>query len=100
MGNTDLRPDEAKRLEHRDVKVVKDQGSGETILEIEVRGKRGVGYCKSTTGAVTPYMRLRKRNSPSPTDKVFPGKGQGLKTDRDGSSARLTACGTATSACA
>lgn len=95
MGNTGLRPDEAIRLEHRDVKVVKDQGSGETILEIEVRGKRGVGYCKSTTGAVTPYMRLRKRHSAQPTDKIFPGRGQrellnrvleeeGLKTDRDG----------------
>jgi hypothetical protein len=33
------------------------------ILEIEVRGKRGVGYCKSMTGAVMPYERLRKRNN-------------------------------------
>jgi len=61
MGNTGLRPDEAARLEFRDVKIVKDSDSGETILEIEVRGKRGTGYCKSTTGAVVPFRRLRDR---------------------------------------
>jgi len=41
------------------------------ILEIEVRGKRGVGYRKSMTGAVMPYERLRKRNKPEPMDKIF-----------------------------
>lgn len=50
MANTGLRPDEANHLEYRDVKIVEDEGSHETILEIEVRGKRGVGYCKSTSG--------------------------------------------------
>ena len=49
MANTGLRPDEASRLEHRDVTVVKDAATGERILEIEVRGKRGVGHNKSTT---------------------------------------------------
>jgi integrase len=44
MANTGLRPDEAWRLQFRDVTIVEDQGSGQTILEIEVRGKRGVGY--------------------------------------------------------
>ncbi len=58
MANTGLRPDEVIRLEHRDVTIVEDDDSGETILEIEVRGKRGVGYCKSTTGAVRPFERL------------------------------------------
>ena len=29
MANTGLRPDEAMRLEHRDVSVVKDQATGE-----------------------------------------------------------------------
>lgn len=43
MGNTGLRVDEAKNLQHRDIKVVKDKDTGELILEIEVRGKRGVG---------------------------------------------------------
>jgi hypothetical protein len=52
MANTGLRPDEAGRLEFRDVKIVNDRDSKETILEIEVRGKRGIGWCKSTTGAV------------------------------------------------
>ena len=72
MGNTGLRPDEANRLEYRDVTVEKDAGSGEEILLIEVRGKRGVGFCKSTTGAVYPFERLVKRNNPKPTDRVFP----------------------------
>ncbi|WP_296583588.1 site-specific integrase [Xanthobacter sp.] len=95
MGNTGLRPDEAGRLQYRDVKVVRDRDSDETILEIEVRGKRGVGFCKSTTGAVRPFMRLRKRNKPKPEDLIFPGGAQrelfntildeeGLKFDRDG----------------
>lgn len=44
MANTGLRPDE--------------------ILEIEVRGKRGVGYCKSMPGAVRPFERLRDRSRP------------------------------------
>ena len=45
------------RLQFRDVTVVEDEGSGQTILEIEVRGQRGVGYCKSTAGAVRPFER-------------------------------------------
>jgi integrase len=101
MANTGLRPDEAARLEFRDIKIVKDPGSKETILEIEVRGKRGVGWCKSTTRAVLPFERLRDRErlesgaedrnpadaarppsveakkearkvKPGPTEKIFP----------------------------
>jgi integrase len=64
MANTGLRPDEAARLEFRDVRIVKDAGSKETILEIEVRGKRGIGWCKSTAGAVLPFERLRDRLRP------------------------------------
>jgi integrase len=74
--------------------VTEDEGSGQTILEIEVRGKRGVGYCKSTTGAVHPFERLKARlrpdggpgragsrtasmangewHAPGPTDLLFP----------------------------
>ena len=94
MANTGIRPDEANGLEYRDVSIVDDDATGETILEIEVRGKRGVGYCKSTTGAVRPFERLVKRNSPEPTDRLFPANHkkqfnkilneQGLKFDRDG----------------
>jgi integrase len=102
MGNTGLRPDEAgeRNLLHRDVNIVVDEATGEEILEIEVRGKRGVGYCKSMPGAVQPYRRLlarqlpglpqgkraRKRRGenldepmqqeiryPQPNDPVFPG---------------------------
>jgi integrase len=96
MANTGLRPDEAARLEFRDVVIVTDEATGERILEIEVRGKRGVGYCKSMTGAVTPFERLSKRNMTKPTDRVF-GKSKSqrellntilgeleLKLDRDG----------------
>jgi len=71
MANTGLRPDEAARLEFRDVAIVTDEATGERILEIEVRGKRGVGFCKSMTGAVMPFERLRKRNKPQSTDQLF-----------------------------
>jgi integrase len=94
MANTGLRPDEAARLEYRDVKVVRDYATRETILEIQVRGKRGVGYCKSTTGAVRPFQRLQKRNKAEPTDLIFPKthrdlfnailEEEGLKADREG----------------
>ncbi|MFZ1990665.1 MAG: site-specific integrase [Alphaproteobacteria bacterium] len=95
MVNTGLRPDEARRLEFRDVEIVKDKATDETILEISVRGKRGVGYCKSMPGAVPPFERLRDRKRatnvtsraskggsvsgdenklvlPGPTDRLFP----------------------------
>jgi integrase len=61
MANTGLRPDEAGRLEFRDVVIVDDDATGERILEIDVRGKRGVGFCKSMPGAVRPFERLRDR---------------------------------------
>ena len=94
MANTGLRPDETGRLEYRDVTIVTDQDSGERLLEIEVRGKRGVGYCKSMTGAILPFQRMQKRHGGKPTDKIF-GKTPrdvlnkvlddlNLKYDRDG----------------
>lgn len=64
LANTGLRPDEAKNLQHRDVAIVEDEATGETILEIEVRGKRGVGYCKSMPSAVRPYQRVLGRAKP------------------------------------
>jgi len=103
MANTGLRPDESSRLEFRDVAIVTDEATGERILEIEVRGKRGVGYCKSMTGAVMPFERLRNRTKPKAnakskkpelTDKIFGPTNCDLlnailselklKTDRDG----------------
>ena len=71
MGNTGLRPDESARLQMRDVKVVQDESTGERILEIEVRGKRGVGFCKSMPGAILPFERVRKRKQLKPTDVIF-----------------------------
>ena len=74
MANTGLRPDEAARLEFRDVAIVTDDATGERILEIEVRGKRGVGYCKSTTGAVVPFQRLKNRERPLTKEEKLAGK--------------------------
>jgi integrase len=94
MVNTGLRPDESKRIEFRDVKIVDDRDSGQRILEIDVRGKRGVGFCKSMPGAVLPFQRVVKRRNPQPTDLVFPRTHHELfntilselklKTDREG----------------
>ena len=94
MGNTGLRPDEAYNLQHRDIEIIVDEDTDETILVIEVRGKRGLGYCKSTRGAVRPYERIVKRNEPDPKDLVFPTnhlrmfntvlEKEDLKLDRDG----------------
>lgn len=107
MANTGLRPDEAFRIQFRDVEIVKDEATGETILEIQVRGKRGVGYCKSMPNAVLPFRRLKNRKRPArtpegrrrmalpePTDLVFPKSHrdlfnivldeEGLKFDREG----------------
>jgi integrase len=94
MVNTGLRPDGSRRIEFRDVKIVDDTGSGQTILEIDVRGKRGVGFCKSMPGAVHPFTRVVKRRNPKPTDLVFPDSHhelfnnildeQDLKFDREG----------------
>jgi integrase len=94
MVNTGLRPDEALRLEFRDVAIVTDDATGERILEIEVRGKRGVGFCKSMPGAVVPFKRLKARADGPPTDRVFPSfqrelfntllEELDLKRDRDG----------------
>ena len=107
MANTGLRPDEAMRLEFRDVEIVHDKSTQETILEISVRGKRGVGYCKSMPGAVEPFRRLQNRKRPSPTetnpkalalpkptDRLFPTSHReimnavlaelGMKFDREG----------------
>jgi integrase len=111
MANTGLRPDESRRIEFRDVKIVDDRDSGQTILEIDVRGKRGVGFCKSMPGAVHPFNRVKERKrpkktvdasgnetielvKPGPTDLVFPNthhelfnvilEEQNLKFDREG----------------
>lgn len=65
MANTGLRPDEAFNLQHRDVTIAHDDGSGEEILEIKVRGKRGVGHCKSMPGAARVYKRLLERAKPT-----------------------------------
>jgi integrase len=46
-ANTGLRPDEVMRLQFRDVTVVEDESSAQTILEIEVRGKRGAAIARA-----------------------------------------------------
>jgi integrase len=96
MANSGLRPDEAKHLEPRDVKVIYDETTRADILEIYVpsRGKRGTGVCKTMPGAVLPFKRIVERHNLGPTDKLFPKnhdtqfnnilKEIGLKFDRDG----------------
>jgi integrase len=85
MVNTGLRPDEAWRLEYRDVEIVEDRGTEETILVISVRGKRGTGYCKSMPGAVIPFERLRDRPKPQ-----IIGRGQRKQEAKDSNQSSRT----------
>ncbi|ATQ43136.1 integrase [Caulobacter mirabilis] len=109
VGNSGLRPDESARLEIRDICIEDDFATGQTILVIDVRGKTGVGYCKTMPGAVFPYKRLVERRAEElrqagmtneeitkqlPYIRLFPKFGrdafnnilreEGLKRDRDG----------------
>ena len=94
MANTGLRPDEVYLIEHRDIEIVRDASTDEIVIEIDVRGKRGMGYCKSMPNAVRPDQRIVARNQPKSMDKVFPVKHlrlfntvleeEGLKFTRDG----------------
>lgn len=113
MANSGLRPDECRRVQLRDVEIVADGPRKEKILHIAVRGKRGVGYCKTMNGAVFPFQRLVERRNRlakeaakargetdyateemKPTDLLFPKIQRellnailddlGLKTDREG----------------
>jgi len=94
MVNSGLRPDECKNIEVRDVEIVAEGAEKEKILHIAVRGKRGVGYCKTMPGAVMPFQRMVKRHGLGPTDRVFPKiqrellntilKELDLKHDREG----------------
>src|SRR5260370_516428 len=58
MANTGLRPDEANRLEYRDVKIVDDAASNETILENTLDGAEINGRGEKT----------KKKNEP-PTEQ-------------------------------
>ncbi len=109
MANTGLRPDEAWALEFRDVTIEDDYATKKTILVIDVRGKTGVGYCKSMPNAVFPFEELRSHRKERlkeagesdddiarilPTMKLFPDynrdlfnkilEEEHLKFDRDG----------------
>lgn len=84
MANTGLRPDEALRLEFRDVEIEKDYATKQTILVIDVRGKTGTGYCKSMPGAVHPFERLKKRRGEQLLNppKVWPRRSRSKKPTR------------------
>jgi integrase len=94
--NTGLRPDEAWKLQFRDVTIVEDEATEETTLEIEVRGKRGTGYCKSMPGAVRPFERLKRRPRPLRIDASRTRRtGQGSRKHpnrKPGPSNRQTFC--------
>ena len=79
IANTGLRPDEVNRLRYKDVQIINDEETGERILLISVqRGKRGVGYCKSTKGAVRPFERMMELKKPAQDDIIFNGQHRGL----------------------
>ncbi len=94
MVNSGLRPDEAKRIEIRDIDIVADGPGNEEILHIAVRGKRGVGYCKTMPGAVLPFKRMQARHSLEANQLLFPKIQRelfntlldelGMKHDREG----------------
>ncbi|WP_293881417.1 hypothetical protein [Sphingomonas sp.] len=94
MVNSGLRPDEAKRVELRDVDIVVDGPRKEKTLHIAVRGKRGVGYCKTMPGAVLPFNRMKKRHDFESNELLFPKIQRellnsllgelGMKYDREG----------------
>ena len=94
MVNSGLRPDEAKRIELRDIDIVADGPGNEEILHIAVRGKRGVGYCKTMPGAVLPFKRMEARHNLEPNQLLFPKIQRelfntlldelGMKHDREG----------------
>jgi integrase len=94
MVNSGLRPDEAKRIEIRDIDIVADGPGNEDILHISVRGKRGVGFCKTMPGAVIPFKRMKERHSMEPNQLLFPKIQRelfntlldelGMKHDREG----------------
>jgi len=84
MANTGLRPDEALRLEFRDVVIEKDYATKQTILVMDVRGKTGTGYCKSMPAAVFTFERLRERREQQLANppKVWPRRSRSLKVTR------------------
>jgi integrase len=72
MVNSGLRPDEALHIQKRDIEIEQDGPNNERILHIAVRGKRGVGYCKTMPGAVLPFQRIVKRHNLKPESLLFP----------------------------
>ena len=88
-ANTGLRPDEARRLQFRDLRGDDADATEETILEIEVRGKRGVGYCKSTAGAVRPFERLLARRRPERAGVDANGEAKTLRPGKPGDDWRI-----------
>ena len=57
-------------------RLVEGDASGQTILEIDVRGKRGIGYCKSMSSTVRPFERLKGRLRPARADE----EGRGISS--------------------
>ena len=72
MVNSGLRPDEALHIQKRDIEIEQDGPNNERILHIAVRGKRGVGYCKTMPRAVLPFQRIVKRHNLKPESLLFP----------------------------
>lgn len=70
MANTGLRPDEANNLEYRDVSVVDDGDTGETILEIEGDCAENMGLdiarvCPARCSPITGSSNRTHRTQPT-----------------------------------
>lgn len=79
MANTGLKPSEAEALTYGDVEIVRDDDTGERILEIVIRD--GDGTCISTPAAVAPFEEMIARNRPQPADHMFPSTVKKLFND-------------------
>ena len=72
MANTGLRPDEAMRLEYRDVTVAFDEGTQKASWKSRCAASAAVGSCKSMQMPCDALHRLKKRNKPATDRPLFP----------------------------
>ena len=95
MANTGIRPDEAARLEYRDVTIVDDEQPAKPSLRSRYAANAGLAIARAPRVPCSPSERLKKRNNPPPTDRlIFPKPTmclfntildeEGLKNDREG----------------
>jgi hypothetical protein len=72
VANSGLCPDEAPRIQAREVEIVADGPKLDKILYIVVRGKRRAGYVKTVPRAVLPFTRVVERHKRTSSDLILP----------------------------